>query len=226
MYLKGTMSKKVLAVFVLTCFLLLINPSQASQAQTTPSIGVKAGDWIEFNANTSGNLPAGHDVIWFKMEIINTTGTQIFVNIVAESHNGTLTSSMRTIDFAIGDTQAWIFIPANLGPGDSFYDNSTNSTVTIQGEKTETIDGVARTITYVHTAQRNKEWDKATGVFVQTVDNYHNPDYNATADTYATNMWSPQIIGLDPTVFYAIISSVIVLVSAAILVIVAFRRKK
>jgi hypothetical protein len=218
------MNKKVLAVFVLTCFLLLINQTQASQTQTTPSIGVKAGDWIEFNANTTGNLPPGHDVIWFKMEIINTTGTQIFVNIVAESHNGTLTSSIRTIDFATGDTQAWIFIPANLGPGDSFYDNTTNSTVTIQGEKTETIDGVARTITYVHTAQRNKEWDKATGVFVQTIDTL--PGYNATADTYATNMWVPQILGFDPTVFYAIISVIIILVIAAILVIIAYRRKK
>jgi hypothetical protein len=158
------------------------------------------------------------------MEIINTTVTQIFVNIVTESNNGTLTSAIRTIDFSTGDTQEWIIIPANLGIGDSFYDNLTNSTVTIQGEKTETIDGMPRTITYVHTEKRNKEWDKVTGVFVQTVDNY--PGYNATANTYATNMWTPQILGLEPTVFYAVISVVIILVAATILVIIAFRRKK
>lgn len=159
------------------------------------------------------------------MEIINTTGTQIFVNIVAESRNGTLTSAIRTIDFNTGDTQAWIIIPANLGPGDSFYDNLSNSTVTIQGEKTETIDGVPRTITYVHTPERNKEWDKATGVFVQTVDTY--PDYNVTATTYATNMWTPQILGFDPSAFYVIIFAIVVVIVAAV-VIVAFvvRRKK
>jgi hypothetical protein len=218
------MNRKVLAFFVLICFLLIICPSQAINTQAQPSIGVKAGDWIEFTSNTTGNLPAGHDVSWFKMEIINTTSTQIFVNIGAESIEGILTSAVRTIDFTTGDTQAWIIIPANLSPGDSFYDNLSNGTVTIQGEKTETVDGIMRTITYVHTPERNKEWDKATGVFVQTVDTY--PDYKVTATTYATNMWTSQIFGLDPTVFYAAISDVIILIAAAILVIIAFRRKK
>jgi len=218
------MNRKVLAIFVLTCFLILISPTQAVNTQSQLSIGVKAGDWIEFNSDTTGNLPAGHDVSWFKMEIINTTSTQIFVNIVAESSNGTLTSAIRTIDFTIGDTQAWIIIPTNLSPGDSFYDNLSNSTVTIQGEKTAMVDGVMRTITYVHTPERNKEWDKATGVFVQTVDTY--PDYNVTATSYATNMWAPQILRLNPTVFYASLSVVIILLVAAILVIFAFRRKK
>ncbi len=215
------MNKKILAILVLTCFLF---PMSAIQAQTKPSVGLKAGDWIEFNSATTGNLPVGHDVMWFRMEIINTTGTQILVNIVAESNNGTYTSSIRTIDFNTGDTQAWIIIPANLSPGDSFYDNLSNSTITIQGEKTETIDGTSRTVTYVHTPQRNKEWDKATGIFVQTIDNY--PDYTVTANTIATNMWEPQIIGLNPTVFYSVMTIIIILVSAAILVIISFRKKK
>jgi hypothetical protein len=214
--------KKTVITIAIILLLSSISFAEVGQAKTA-SVGVKAGDWIEFNSNTVGNLPVGHDVTWFKMEIINTTGTQIFVNIVAESRNGTLTSAIRTIDFTTGDTQAWIIIPANLSPGDSFYDNLSNGTVTIQGEKTQTIDGVARTITYVHTPERNKEWDKATGVFVQTVDTY--PDYNVTATTYATNMWVPQIIGLDPTAFYAIIILVAIAL-ADIVVIVVFRRKK
>jgi hypothetical protein len=218
------MNRKVLAIFVLTCFLILISPSQAGNTQSQPSIGVKAGDWIEFNSHTTGNLPMGHDVSWFKMEIINTTSTQIFVNIVAESNNGTLTSAIRTIDFTTGDTQAWIIIPANLSPGDSFYDNLSNSTVTIQGEKTEKVDGVMRTITFVHTPERNKEWDKATGVFVQTVDTY--PDYNVKATSYATNMWALKILGLNPTIFYAALCVVVILLAATVLVLIAFQRKK
>jgi|WetSurMetagenome_2_1015567.scaffolds.fasta_scaffold12592_6 hypothetical protein len=222
--LECNMNRKVLAILLLTCFLLILNLSQASQVQEQPSIGVKAGDWIEFNSITTGNLPAGHDVAWFKMEIINTTSTQIFVNIVAESNNGILTSLIRTIDFTIGDTEAWIIIPANLGPGDSFYDNLSNSTVTIQGEKTEVIDGVTRTVTYVHTPERNKEWDKATGVFVQTIDTY--PDYKVIANAYATNMWMPQILGLETAVFYAVFSIIIILVVVAILVIIASCKKR
>lgn len=214
------MRKKVLAFLLMVCFLFSIS---VSLAQSPPPIGVKAGDWIEFNATTSGNLPPGHEVIWFKLEVINTTATDIWINIVAEAPNGTLSSSIRDVDFSTGDTQAWIIIPANLSPGNSFYDNLTNSTVTIQGENTTNIAGASRTTTYVNTPQRHKEWDKATGVFVQTSDYY--PDYNVTATAYATNMWAPQILGLDPTVFYAILSNIIILV-AAILIVIAFRRKK
>jgi len=86
------------------------------------------------------------------------------------------------------------------------------------------VDGVMRTITYVHTPERNKEWDKATGIFVQTVDTY--PDYDVTATSYATNMWAPQILGVEPIVFYAAISEVIILLTIVIFVIIAFRRKK
>jgi len=147
--------KKMVIPIVIILLLSSMSFVEIRHAKTA-SVGVKAGDWIEFNSNTVGNLPVGHDVSWFKMEIINTKGTQIFVNIVAESRNGTLTSAIRTIDFTSGDTQAWIIIPANLNPGDFFYDNLSNSTVTIQDEKTETIDGVARTISYVHTPERSE----------------------------------------------------------------------
>lgn len=218
------MNRKVLAFFALACFLLPLCPSKASQEQTLPTVGVKAGDWIEFNSTTTGNLPLGHDVSWFRMEIVNTTSTQIYVNIIAESNNGTLTSAIRTIDFITGDTQAWIIIPANLGPGDSFYDNLSNGSVTIQGEKTEVINGVSRTVTYVNTTERNKEWDKATGVFVQTVDNY--PDYTVIAKTYATNMWMPQILGLEPIIFYLALSVIIIGIVCIILAVIAFRKRK
>ena len=219
------MNRKVLALLLLTCFIFPIMHENFSQAQSaSTAIGVKPGDWMEFTASTTGNLPAGHDVIWFKMEVINITGSIIWINIVAEAHNGTLSSSIRPVDFTSGNTQAWILIPANLGPGDSFFDSSTNSTVIIQGQKTATIDGVTRTITYVNTTVRHKEWDKATGFFIQTIDNY--PGYNTSAVTYATNMWIPQILGLNPAVFYAVLSDVVVIAVAVALVIVVFRRKK
>ena len=219
------MNRKLSALLLLVCFIFPIMPENFSQAQSaSTAIGVKPGDWMEFTASTTGNLPAGHDVIWFKMEVINITGSIIWINIVAEAHNGTLSSSIRPFDFTTGNTQAWILIPANLGPGDSFFDSSTNNTVIIQGQKTATIDGVTRTITYVNTTVRHKEWDKATGFFIQTIDNY--PGYNTSAVTYATNMWIPQILGLNPAVFYAVLSDVVVIAVAVALVIVVFRRKK
>jgi hypothetical protein len=72
------------------------------------------------------------------------------------------------------------------------------------------------------TTGRYKQWDKATGVFVTTIDNVGNYTVNATA--FATNMWDPQILGLDQNVFYAVVVAVVIVVIT--LVIVVFARKK
>jgi uncharacterized membrane protein len=83
---------------------------------------------------------------------------------------------------------------------------------------------------------RHKEWDKATGVFVRTVETYTNVTNRAgwyienltlTVTAIATNMWSPQILGLDQTMFYIIVTTVVaaVVISASATA-VALRKKK
>jgi hypothetical protein len=65
-------------------------------------------------------------------------------------------------------------------------------------------------------------WDKSTGILVEANSSFTDYTMNTKADK--TNMWQPQIFGLDPTVFYALVIAV-----AAILAVIAFffiRRKK
>ncbi len=209
------------SIFLLLSSVFCIDVGQAKPV----SVGVKVGDWIEYTVSTTGTPVVGHDLKYARMEIVQVNDTQIWANVISETPNGTWSSVIRTFDLAAGNVQAWVIIPANLSPGDSFYDVFLNTTVTIQGEKTETVAGATRTITYVDTPQRHKEWDKATGMFIQTSDYLQN--YTVNANITNTNLWAPQILGLDQPIFYTVIGVIIVVVVVIVaLLFIVFRRKR
>lgn len=223
------MKNKLAAIILVLAFLFSTNAGYFVQGQSSLTIGVKKGYWMEYTVSGSGNLPEGHNIVWAKMEIIEvaSNGSKFWANVVSLSRNGSLYTAIRDFDFAAGDVEAWIIIPANLNPGDSFYDQFSNGSITIQGEKTVTIAGASRTITYANTTERYKEWDKATGMYIQTIDTL--PDYQISANITATNIWNPQILGLDQNVFYiviAVIVTAVVAVIVTVLVTFAFRRKR
>ncbi len=215
------MYKKIAAFALILTVILSITAIAAVEG--TISVGVKKGDWIEYTVSTTGAPPAAHDITWAKMEILNVEGVVLQANITTRSVNGTVSSAVRSFNFTEGQVQAWIIIPADLGPGDMFYDSSIPGNVTIQGQEQKMVAGATRTITHASDSVKYKEWDKATGVFTLTRDNVGTYTVNATA--IATNMWSPQILGLDQTVFYLIIIAIIVVAVAVIVLSVVLVRK-
>jgi hypothetical protein len=207
-----------------------------------PLVGVREGDWIEYDVSMSGkgSMPPTHDVRWFRIEVLPVEGAAFSVNLTSRYANGTVGSAIWKFNFTEGNVEGWIIIPANLGEGDTFYDYSIHTgvpvNVTIQDEEQKTVLGATRTVTYGKDSLRHKEWDKATGLFIGTTEFYKNvttrsgwyiEDLTVTVKAVATNMWSPQILGLDQTTFYAIIIvsvvAVVILVSA---VAVVMRKKK
>ena len=218
------MRKKIVVTMLATALLsILILTTQSARSEYT--IGVKPGDWIEYHVSTTGAPPSEKDIDWARMEVLDVQGNIFHVNTTGHQLNGIYSSFVRTFDFQAGEVSAWIIIPANLNPGDTFYDAVDNQSYAIQGELQETIAGSIRTVTYINNSMgRYKQWDKATGVFVETIDNVGNYTVDATA--YATNMWRPQILGLDPTVFYVVIVAIVVVIVALTLVSIFYRRKK
>ena len=212
--------QKKVAIFAVTLILLSVS---GAVAYGSPTIGVKKGDWIEYNVATTGSPPAAQDITWARIEILDIESPTFHANVTAKSVNGTISSSVRTFNFEEGQVQAWIIIPANLNPGDSFYDSSINNNVTVQGQLQKTVAGASRTITYTNTTERHKEWDKATGVYTQSVDNLGN--YTIDAKATATNMWSPQIQGLEQSTFYIVIGIIMVAVFI-IVILTSFSMKK
>jgi hypothetical protein len=215
--------QKIVAVSLMVVLLFL----SLGTIEAQPTIGVKPGQWVEYHVVAGGNPPAAQDITWAKMEILDIEGDQFNANFSVQYVNGTISSSTRTFNFSAGNVQAWIIIPANLRPGQSFYDSSIDLNVTIQGQMTKTVAGASREITFTNSTtdgvMRHKEWDKATGFYIQSVDNVGN--YTINANAYATNIWSPQILGVDQTIFYTVIAAIIVVVVVLVLFIARNRRK-
>ncbi len=213
------MYKKMAAIAVI----LVISLSMTETYARPISVGVKPGDWMEYTVSTTGTPPEAHDITWARMEIIDVEGVVLHANVTARSVNGTVSSTVRSFNFEEGRVQAWIIIPANLSPGDTFYDASVPGNITIQGQTQKLVAGATRTITHSSDPTKYKEWDKASGIFTLTQDNVGN--YTVNAYAIATNIWAPQILGLDQPVFYALIITIIVTVSLALIVVFARKKK-
>jgi len=215
----------MVVVLFLSSILLIVSTVAMQLVRGEYTIGVKPGDWIEYNVSTTGAPPSEKDIDWARMEVLDVEGDTFHVNTTGHQLNGVCSSFIRTFNFPAGEVSAWIIIPANLSPGDTFYDVVDNQSYAIQGEHQETVAGATRTVTYLNNSMgRFKQWDKATGVFVETIDNVGNYTVNAIA--YATNMWSPEIFGLDSTIFYTLVAAVVIIVFAAATVVVLYIRRK
>lgn len=205
------------------------------------SVGVKEGDWIEYNISVTGTgtAPPTHDVRWMRIEILPVQGASFSVNITSRYTNGTIGSALWTLNFTDGNVGGWIIIPANLAPEDTFYDSSIHNNkpvnVTIQSQEEKTVLGASRTITYGNDSFRHKEWDKTTGVFVGSSECYRNfttktgwyiEDLTVTIQATATNMWSSQILGLDQTVFYTLVLVVLVIIGFVLSSIIVLTLRK
>ena len=215
------MRKVVAAMMIVVIFVSI------AAANAQPAVGVKSGDWVEYSVKTTGAVPAAQDLTWAKIEITDIVGEAFHANFTVKYVNGTIMSSDRFFNFSAGNVQAWIIIPAKLNPGQTFYDSSISTNVAIQGQIQKTVAGATRTVTYTNSSlggvQRNKEWDKATGFYIQSADNLGN--YTVNAQAIATNIWSPQILGLNQNTFYLIVAAIIVIIVVIAIIVVISQRK-
>ena len=215
--------RKAIAALMIVAFIFIT----AANVEAQPSVGVKTGDWVEYHVKTTGAVPGAQDLTWAKIEVVDVEGEAFHANFTVRYVNGTVQSSNRFFNFSVGNVQAWIIIPANLSPGQTFYDSSINSNVPIQGQIEKTVAGATRTVTWTNSTlggvQRNKEWDKATGFYIQSADNLGN--YTVNAQAIATNIWSPQILGLNQNTFYLIVAAIIVIIVVIAIIVVISQRK-
>ncbi len=216
---------------------IIISPVLAADE---PSVGVKEGDWIEYNISITGTgtPPPTHDVRWMRIDVLPVQDSAFSVNLTARYSNGTIGSAIWKFNFTEGNVGGWIIIPSNLGPGDTFYDLSMHTqkpvNVTIQSQEQKTVLGASRTITYGNDSLRHKEWDKATGVFIHSSevirnvtnkDGWYIQDLTVTTQAIATNMWNPQIQGTNQTLLYALTAAIIAPAGLALFSAIIARRK-
>jgi hypothetical protein len=186
------------------------------------SVGVKKGDWIEYQVAYTGTPIEGHDVTWARMEIKDIQGKSMSVEITVEHSNGTREEMTITLNLETGQLGDDFVIPANLNSGDTFFDKNVGN-ITISSVEERTYAGATRTVVHASTSETTYYWDKATGILVEG--NSQFPEYTMNTMVDKTNMWQPQLFGLNPTVFYALVIGATVLI-AAVLAFLIVRRKK
>ncbi|MBM4400507.1 MAG: hypothetical protein FJ045_00990 [Crenarchaeota archaeon] len=185
-------------------------------------VGVKKGDWIEYQAVFTGTPPAGHEVTRARTEVVNVQGKVISLNITTEFSDGTLLNETITLNLETGQLGDDFIIPANLNKGDAFLDKYQGN-ITISAVEEGTYAGATRTVVSAATAQNRYYWDKATGILVEGISEF--PDYTIHSIADKTNMWQPQIFGLDPTIFYALLILAATVIVAVIVFFAVHRRK-
>jgi hypothetical protein len=185
------------------------------------SVGVKQGNWIEYNVTFTGNPPAEHDVKWARMEVVNVEANRVNATFISRLANGTMLNVSEDLDFDTGRLIDMFIIPAGLNAGDTFYDQTVGN-VTIDRVEVRTYADAARTVVHAEAVDTQWYWDQATGVAVEA--RTSNAVYTLNTVASSTGLWSPQILGLDSDNFFALL--VLAVVAAFTIVVSLFIRKK
>jgi hypothetical protein len=202
-----------LAVFVSMIFLAV--------ASAEVVVGVKPGDWIEYNVTFTGNVPLQHDVTWCRIEVTAVEEKNVYADITsryADGGNETVSSTVKLDTGHIGEA---FIIPANSDKGDTF--SSYEGTITISGVEETSCACAARSVVYANTSETTFYWDRSTGFLVEA--NSSSSEFTMFTKAEETNIWQPQIFGLDQTVFIALMVLVIVVVLALAIFLIRKMRK-
>jgi hypothetical protein len=204
------MDRKLAAVIAVSIFLAVSTPV-AVPAEIF--VGVKQGDWIEYQVTYTGTPPEGHTVTWAIMNITSVQGRNITLAVAAKMSNGTWLNEIVPLNPETGQLGDDFIIPANLSSGDTFFDKwQGNITINEVGEKTYA--GAKRAYASGTTSQSKYYWDRATGVLVEGNSSY--VDFSMYTRVEATNMWQPQAGEVDSIIVYALLIGAVVIVALAI----------
>jgi hypothetical protein len=201
------------SIFLIVALIILIVPRLFFSSSAEGTVPVKEGDWIKYQVTETGNPTSDYNITWARMDINGVQGETIYIDVVTAYANGTIyPENGIALNLATGAIGDGFFIPTNLNPGDK-YKSEYEGNITITGVEKLEAGGAERTVLSGVADQTNYFWDKQTGVMVAAKSDFNG--FSISTKTSATNLWQPQILGLNSNVFYAfVIAIVIILVSA------------
>lgn len=218
--------KKTFAIFIATTIIIYTSVAVfPTLAFGESSVGLKAGDWIEYTLSMTGPpLDPLRNLTRYRMDILEVNGASFQVNKTALSVNGFISSSVWSFNFAEGEVWGWVIIPANLSIGGTFFDASKSANITIEGEVERTLLGANRTVTFGNDPGRvYREWDKSTGVYVYAIE--HTRDYTVVTKATATNMWVSSSSQQNRPAPYSVFAVVIILFAATMFLVFFLRSR-
>jgi hypothetical protein len=210
------------SIFIVIALITLVTPTIFSPALAEGMVRVKEGDWIKYQVTETGNPTSDYNITWARMDITSVQGETININVVTAYSNGTIyPENGITLNLATGAIGDGFFIPTNLKPGDK-YSSEYEGNITITGVDQLEAGGAERIVLSGVADQTTYYWDKQTGVLVAATSNING--FSLFTKTSETNIWQPQILGLDSTIFY-MLTIILVVIFVSIAIISVWRRK-
>jgi hypothetical protein len=190
--------------FVLFTILLVSCPAIVTAAHT--GVAVHSGDWIEYNVTTTGNPTPIHNITWARLDVKAVEGSAIYTDIQTRLGNGSLWLEPNTnFNVATGVVGEGAIIPTDLAVGDVYF-SEYEGNITVTGTQTREVAGAQRVVLTGEAANTSFMWDKQTGIMAKATTVLE--DCTVYSEVAATNLWQPQILGLEVNVFYAVIAVV------------------
>jgi hypothetical protein len=185
------------------------------------SVAVKKDAWIEYQVVETGNPTPDYNITWARMDVTAVQGQTIDINVQTGYANGTIYPEKITLNLATGAIGDGFFVPTGLNIGDEFYSEYQGNIIITSVWHLE-VGGAVRTVVSASSNQTTYYWDRQTGILVGATASFS--DFTLFTTTSRTDVWQPQILGLDPTVFCVLISAIVV-VLVTIVAILVWRNK-
>jgi len=213
------MHKSALHLILLTALVITL---LFSVAMAYAPIDVKRGDWIKYQVAVTGSPSPNMNITWARMDITGVKDETITINVQTGYANGTIyPENGITLNLATGAIGDGFFVPTNLNPGDN-YSTEYEGNITITNVEQIEAGGAKRTVLQGATSLTTYDWDSQTGIMVAATSKY--PDYTMRTETSGTDLWQPQILGLDQSTFYGVVVAVAVAMVIIVAVVFLVRR--
>ncbi len=206
--------------FLLVFLTLTLAFTQSAHAVVR--VGVKLGDWVEYDVSYTGSPPPEHDVVWARMDVMGVEEQRVNATFVSRLANGTVLTVEEDLDFTTGKLIDMFIIPSRLNSGDTFYAQGVGE-ITIINVEVRAAAGASRTVAHAEAEDTQWYWDRETGVVVEA----RTASIVYTLDTVAisTNLWSPQILGLNQSVFYTVVAILATVIVATAIIVMAHKKR-
>jgi len=215
------MRKLVLLAVAIT--MLILSASLFSEAVADISVGVKKGDWIKYQVKETGNVTSDYNITWARIDVASVQGSKINIDVQTGYANGTLYPEKVPLNLATGAIGDGFFVPTNLNLGDQFYSEYQGNMTIISIWQLE-VGGALRTVISATSNQTTYYWDRQTGILVGATTSF--PSFTLFTMTSGTNLWQPQIIGLESTVFYIFLIAIVIVLVAIFVISVWYRKMR
>ena len=125
--------------------------------------------------------------------------------------NGTVNVANSLFNELRGSLGGDLIVQHNLNVGDQFYDQYVGN-LTISGIGHMNFGGATRTVMFATMRNTSYTWDRATGVLVNATTFYSRSGLKSmiTTQMTSTNIWQPDILGIQPTLFYEIVIGTVI----------------